>query len=120
MSELNLVNAPAVLIETGYHDNKDDVTWIKENTYAIASNIVESLTQFFDIPFISPPVPPRNGVVNAANVNVRSKPSTDSYVITRLNKDTPVTILGQWENWYVINKDNITGYMYSDFVTTVS
>lgn len=117
LSELNLVNSPSILIETGYHDNIDDVTWIKENTYAIASNIVESLTQFFDIPFISPPTPPKKGVVNANNVNVRSKPSTDSYIITRLSKDAPITILGQWENWYVINKDNITGYIFADFVT---
>lgn len=46
--------APAILIETAYHDNLEDATWIKNNIERIAENYVISLTEFFGIPFILP------------------------------------------------------------------
>ena len=37
---------PAVLCELGYHDNVEDVTWLKNNLEGIAANLVESLCDF--------------------------------------------------------------------------
>ena len=45
---------PAVLLELGYHDNYEDARWIENNLTEIARNLVLSLTDFFDIPFIWP------------------------------------------------------------------
>lgn len=48
---------PAVLLELGYHDNYDDARWIESNIAEIARNLVLSLTDYFDIPFIWPTDP---------------------------------------------------------------
>lgn len=119
LAELNLTKAPAVLIEVGYHDNPDDEAWIKNNIYAIASNLVESLTIFFDIPFISPPMTPVPGVVTTmgGNLNVRQKPSTDSYIIASLENGSELIILGIWQDWYVITANGIVGYAKSEYIT---
>ena len=118
LSELNLTRNPAVLMEIAYHDNIEDVTWLKANIDNIAANLVESLTIFFDIPFITPPTSPVGGFINASNVNVRLKPSTDSYIITTLQKNTPVMVLGTWQDWNVISTGDITGYVFSQYITT--
>lgn len=118
LSELNLTTAPAVLIETAYHDNPEDEKWLKDNIYAIAENLVESLTLYFDIPFISPPQVPMAAVVNTngGNLNIRSKPSTDSYIITSIPNNTNLIVLGTWQDWYVVTTDGITGYANSAYI----
>lgn len=52
LGEVTKTNAPAVLIETAYHDNPDDASWIKENTRNIAGEIARSIAEYFSIPFI--------------------------------------------------------------------
>lgn len=52
IGEVRRTKAPAVLIELAYHDNPIDEAWIKNNLEEIAINIVQSLTQYFGIPFI--------------------------------------------------------------------
>lgn len=54
LRELRRTYAPAVLIETAYHDNPDDEAWIKENIDEIGRNLVVSLTEYFGIPFVEP------------------------------------------------------------------
>lgn len=52
LGEVVKTNAPAVLIETAYHDNVDDANWIKNNTQNIAREIARSIAEYFGIPFI--------------------------------------------------------------------
>jgi len=52
LRELYLTNAPAILIELGYHDNPEDARWISENINKIAKNLVLSITEFFNEPFV--------------------------------------------------------------------
>lgn len=52
--ELFLTNSPAIFLELGYHDNPADAEWIRNNIYEIARNLVLSITQFLNIPFIEP------------------------------------------------------------------
>ncbi len=52
LGEVTKTNAPAVLIETAYHDNPEDATWIKNNTQNIAREIARSIAEYFDIPFV--------------------------------------------------------------------
>lgn len=50
--ELRDTNAPAVLVELGYRGNPSDEMWMKQNIGAIAKNLVLSVTEFFNMPFI--------------------------------------------------------------------
>lgn len=117
LGELNRTRAVAVLAELGYHDNPEDEAWIKNNLSAIARNLVESLTDYFGIPFVEPEAV-RHGVVVTAGtgLNVRSYPSMNGGIIGSLPSGTAVTIYGQTGNWYVIKHQNQTGYVNSQFV----
>lgn len=54
LAELRRTTAPAILIETAYHDNIDDANWIKENTDEIAKAIAEAIADYFGVPFVTP------------------------------------------------------------------
>lgn len=48
LAELRKTKAPAVYIETAYHDNPKDEAWIKQNVDSIALEISNAITDFFD------------------------------------------------------------------------
>lgn len=77
LGEVTQTRAVAVLCELGYHDNVEDVTWLKNNLEAIAANLVQSLCDYFGIPFVKAG-PVFNGIVAAggSNLNIRDYPST--------------------------------------------
>jgi N-acetylmuramoyl-L-alanine amidase len=50
--ELRDTNAPATLVELGYRGNPEDEMWMKNNINTIAKNLVLSITQFFNVPFV--------------------------------------------------------------------
>lgn len=52
LGELRRTNAPAVLLELGYHDNPEDERWIKNNIENIAAVLVKSLCEYFGIVYI--------------------------------------------------------------------
>lgn len=52
LAELRRTRAPSILIEVGYHDNYADATWISDNVNEIARNLVLSITEFLDVPFV--------------------------------------------------------------------
>ena len=54
LAELRRTAAPAVLIETAYHDNPEDEKWIKENIDLIGRTIAQSITEYFGVPFVTP------------------------------------------------------------------
>lgn len=118
IGEVRRTKAPAVLIEVAYHDNAEDEAWIKNNLEAIAINIVQSLTQFFGIPFVAP-LGTREGTVRTegGNLNIRSYPSFDSYVITSVPNGSPITVLGQYQDWYTVRYGTSLGYAYSGYIT---
>lgn len=120
IGEVTKPRAPSVFIELGYHDNVDDAVWIKNNIETAARSIVLSLTEFFGLPFLSP-VPAREGVVdvNWGNLNLRDKPNVASYVVTQAPNGARLTILNQYQNWYVVRYEGIVGWAYGDFVTLV-
>ena len=51
LRELRRTNAPAVLVEVGYHDNIEDAQWIKENIDQIAKALAKSIADYFGVPF---------------------------------------------------------------------
>ena len=119
LAEVTKTNAPAVLIETAYHDNPQDAEWIRTHIQEMAANLVKSLTDIFGIPFISTPVPERTGTVTTQStpLNIRSRPNLNAPIIGQIPKGAAVKVLGQWENWYVVDYQGTVGYSSSDYIT---
>lgn len=117
LAELVRTNAPAVLIEIAYHDNTEDATWIVNNITTIARNLVESLTQYFGIPFVEAQEPQVQTVTTAGGaLNIRQKPNTSATILGTAANGTPITVLGQWQDWYVVNYNGLIGYAYAQYI----
>lgn len=118
IGEVRQPRAPSVFIELGYHDNEDDATWIKNHLDEAARAIVLALTEYFGIPFLTPSGS-RQGVVDVdwGYLNIRSRPSTSAPVIAKAYDGARLTILNQWQGWYLVSFDGAEGYANSDFIT---
>ena len=120
IGEVRRVRAPSVFIELGDHDNPDDAAWVKNNLNAIARNIVISLCQYFGIPFLEPrPARPAVVDVNWGSLNIRSRPSTTAPIVARAYDGARLTVINQWQGWYLVRVDGVVGYASSDYVTLV-
>ena len=120
IGEVKRVRAPSVFLELAFHDNVEDANWIVNNLDTIAPNLVLSLTEFFDIPFLTP-TSPRAGMVDVSwgSLNIRDRPSTDSSVIMRAPDGAPLKIINQWQDWYLVDYSGTIGYALSDYITLV-
>ena len=118
IGEVRQPRAPSVFLELGYHDNTDDAAWIKGNLDEIARNLVLSLTEYFGIPFLYPNTS-RQGVVDVSwgYLNIRQRPSTSAPVIAKAYDGARLTILTQWQGWYLVRFDGTEGYASSEFIT---
>ena len=58
-----------------------------------------------------------SGVINAADVRLRSESSTSSSILATLSKGTAVTVLAQSDGWYAVSCNNTTGYVAQQYVT---
>jgi len=109
---------PSVLLEIGYHDNEEDTYWIEHNITEIARNLVLSLTDYFDIPFIWPSDPWQGTVrTGGGNLNLRSRPDDDAAVIARIPDGASVTVYGRDEEWYVVRYGDYVGYAVTRFIS---
>ena len=117
LGEVARTKAPAVLIETAFHDNAEDAQWIRDNIDDIARNLVFSLTEYFGIPFVMP-TPVRTGYVrtNSGNLNLRSLPNTSSYIKTRMPNGAAVTVYGEIPGWYVVEYNGNVGYAKAEYI----
>ena len=79
---------------------------------------MESLTDFFDIPFIWP-ITPWTGAVRTGggNLNLRDRPEPDAAVIANIPNGAQVTVYGQYEDWYVVRWRDMTGYAAASFIS---
>lgn len=117
LGEVRDPKAPAVLLELGYHDNINDARWVEDNTEVIARNLVQSLTEYFDLPFIEPITPYQATVsVRSGNLNLRAKPSTDAAVVANLPNGTVVTVYGVWQGWAAVGYGDLTGYVSMEYL----
>lgn len=118
LGEVTQTNATAVLCELGYHDNYADEAWIKRSLDSIARNLVQSLCDYFGIPFVYPTAI-RWGTVttDGSGLNIRSYPSLRGRIIGSAPDGATVTINGETNGWYVINYNGLTGYSSSEFIT---
>ena len=120
IGEVRRVRAPSVFLELGYHDNPDDAAWVKNNLDPIARSIVLGLTEYFRVPFLEPTTPrPAVVDVNWGYLNLRDRPSTSAAVLARAYDGAPLSVLGQWENWYSVRFGDLVAWASSDFVTLI-
>lgn len=54
LAELRRTRAPAVLIETAFHDNREDAQWIRDNIDTIARTLAKAVAQYFNLEFREP------------------------------------------------------------------
>lgn len=118
LGEVRDSRAPAVLLEIAYHDNTEDARWIENNINNIARNLVLSLTDYFDIPFIWP-TDPWQGTVRAGgqNLNLRARPEEDAYIVARIPDGARVTVYGEYDGWYVVRYGDAVGYAVGRFIS---
>ena len=117
LGEVAQSNAPAVLVEIGYHDNWSDATWVEGHMDAIAQQLARALTEFFGLPFIYPMDPVQGTVtVNWGTLNLRSYPSPSGRIIANLPNGAEVTIYGEWEGCYVVHHGDLVGYAAAAFI----
>ena len=118
LGEVLRTKAVAVLCELGYHDNYADEAWLKNNLEAIARNIVNSLCDYFGIPFISAGAVRWGSVTtDGSNLNIRDYPSLSGKIIGSMPDGANVMINGETDGWYVVNYNGIIGYSSSQFIT---
>ena len=101
LGEVRKVRAPAVLLELAFHDNPDDAAWIKNNLDEVARILVLAL--IVD--------------VNWGSLNIRSRPSLDAPVLAQAPDGALLTIINQWQDWYLVNYNGTIGYAKDSFVT---
>lgn len=118
LGEVTQTKATAVLCELGYHDNYADEAWLKNNLNEIAKNLVQSLCDYFGIPFIYPTAV-RWGTVttDGSGLNIRSYPGTNGNIIGSIPNGAAVMISGETNGWYVVSYNGVTGYSSSQFIT---
>ncbi len=118
LAEVTQTRAVAVLCEIGYHDNPEDAEWIRQNLTPIAANLVQSLCDYFGIPFVIPEAVQRGMVTtDGSTLHLRSYPSTDASIIAAIPNGSMLTIYGTIDNWYVVSWNGMTGYVSADYVT---
>ena len=117
LGEVNRTRAVAVLAEIGYHDNAQDADWIRGNLDAIAANLVQSLCDYFGLPFVSPVAVVR-GVVSTdgSNLNLRAFPAVTGRIIGSVPNGAALTVYGKTGNWYVVTWNGLVGYVSADYV----
>lgn len=120
IGEVIRVNAPAAFLEIGYHDNPEDAVWVSNHTVDIATSIAHALAEYFGLPFLTP-LAPRKGRVSIhwGHLNIRERPNRFAPVVATVVNDTPVTIVNQYKDWYLIQRGKILGYAKADYIQPI-
>ncbi len=92
--------------------DKFSVTGSKDGFYSInKDNTVLYVFQEFAV------MKEADGMVNSDGVYIRTAPNLDAPVAGMLSIATPVTVVGQVDNWYQLNDGSNFSYIHKDYVT---
>ncbi|MCC8122910.1 MAG: N-acetylmuramoyl-L-alanine amidase [Oscillospiraceae bacterium] len=120
IGEVRRVKAPAVFLELGYHDNIDDAVWIQNNLQPAARGIAMAVAEYFGVPFLEPGIAhPAVVDINWGYLNIRDRPSANAAVLARAFDGANLTVLNQWQNWYVVQLDQLVGWANADYITLI-
>lgn len=118
LGEVSQTRAPAVLVETAFHDNYADANWIANNINLIALALANSIAQYFGIPVSGGSSQQRGRVtLTSGYLNIRSGPSTNSQIIGTAPNGATVEILRRVGDWYQILYNGINGYVFGRYIT---
>ena len=53
-------------------------------------------------------------------LNIRSHPNLSGQVIAKAYDGTRLTVINQWQDWYLVQFDGVIGYASSEFITLLS
>ena len=111
LGEVRDPHFPAVLLEIGYHDNYSDAIWVETHTTQIAQNLVQSLTEYFGLPFIWP-IDPYDATVRVGSgtLNLRERPDRSAAVLASMPNGAVVRVYGHWNGWAVVHYGDLVGY----------
>ncbi|MDO4156354.1 MAG: SH3 domain-containing protein [Oscillospiraceae bacterium] len=117
LGEVTQTRAVAVLCEIGYHDNEQDANWIRNHLNSIAIVLVQSLCEYFGIPFI-PAGPVMSGTVqtDGSGLNLRAFPSTQGRILASIPNGTELPLYGKTGDWYVTAYQGMTGYVNANYI----
>ncbi|MEG1594134.1 MAG: N-acetylmuramoyl-L-alanine amidase [Oscillibacter sp.] len=117
LGEVRLPNAPAVLVEIGYHDNPEDAVWVEGHLEAIAQQLARALTRFFGLPFIYP-MEMAPGVVDLdyGALNLREKPSHTAPILAQMPDGAEIAVYGEWQGWYLVHYGDWVGYAAAAYI----
>lgn len=65
-------------------------------------------------------VTPGGAKVTTSVLNVRSEPTTNAGIATRLNQNSVVEIIGINSGWFKVKTQSVTGYVHPDYVEVVA
>ncbi len=113
--ELNKTRMPAILFETAYHDNQQDLEWLSANINNIGRNLALSVADYFGVEFVEPFA---RGVVtlSSGSLNIRNRPNTRGDITGILNNGDIVNIIEFENGWYRIRYGDVTGYVNSRYI----
>ncbi len=115
--ELNSTRAPAILVETGYHDNAQDEAWLKANTANIARVLAQATAQFVGERFVNAPSFIQGVVATeGGGLNIRSAPSSSSSVIGTAPNGSVLNLVCRCGLWY---RTSGGGYVSAPYVIPV-
>ncbi len=107
---------PSVTIALEQPLTLEDITWIRQNIDEISKQLIFSLDEYFGLPFVS--CTNTTEGISLADESIRKRPTLNSEVIGSIEKNAKVQILGQWEDWYIVqNNNNDLGYVQTKFIT---
>ena len=84
----------------------------------LGRSIVLGLTEYFGLPFLEPTTP-RPAVVDVSwgSLNIRARPDRSAPILARAYDGARLTIINQWQGWYLVRFGDVTGYASGDYIT---
>ena len=133
IAELRRTKAPAVLMEIGYHDNRDDAAWLMSNLQTVAEALAKGLTQYFSLPFTPVCTRPGTRLSDAPNtapggyvvvctrdgspLNLRAEPSLAATRLAQIPADQPILLNERVQNgWAKVWYNALTGYAAAEYL----
>ncbi|MBQ2672271.1 MAG: SH3 domain-containing protein [Clostridia bacterium] len=112
----NISGIPTVTIRFNFSCGKNSLSWLLKNIENIPAVVTMSLTEFFGIPFAAY----RNKKIGSSKTDaaVFKRPNNNSEIIQTVEPGEKIEIISQWEDWYIIKKNNSSGYIHSRFINT--